>query len=106
MKSLLCLVALALTACQGLSLESKAEATYGTFVAAEQAGASLVQSSEVSDSVKAQIKSADAAAKPVADALLSAIVAYRADPKSADALQGALTVALPAITILATETAK
>jgi len=56
--------------------------------------------------VKAQIKSADAAAKPVADALLSAIVAYRADPKSADALQGALTVALPAITTLATETAK
>lgn len=99
-------LSLMLAACSGLSLASKADAAYGSFVASEQAGATLIQSPAVSDSVKAGIQAADAKAKPAADALLAAILAYRTSPANADALQHALDIALPAITTLATETAK
>lgn len=99
-----CTVALA--GCASLSLDSEATAAYGSFVVAEKAGAELIQSPEVPDGTKAKIKSADAKAKPVADALLGAIVECRRVQCDPATLQGALTAALPAITLLAMETAK
>lgn len=106
MKILLALSLFALTACAGLSFQGRADAAYGSFVAAETAGAELIQSPEVSDATKAKIKSADAKAKPVADALLAAIVECRRVDCDPTTLRDALAAALPAINTLALETAK
>lgn len=105
MKFLIALTLLTLTACSGMSLQSRAEATYGSFVVTEKSAAELIQSPNVPDSTKVKIQAADTAAKPVADALLAAILGYRVSPANADALQRALSVAIPAIATFAKETA-
>lgn len=99
-------ISIGIAGCQSLSLESKATATYGSFVVAEKVGAALIQSPNISDAVKSRIKAADANAKPGGDALLEAIIAHRANPLETDQLKHALDVARPAIITLSVETAK
>ncbi len=67
---------LSLMGCSGLNIESRAEATYGSFVALEQSAAQLMQSPDVSDALKTRLQQADAAAKPAAEALLAALLVY------------------------------
>lgn len=95
----------ALCACSTMSLEDRAAALYGTFVVAEQTGASLIQSNAVSDDIKLRIQAADADAKPVADALLSALVAFRKNRGNPDPLIRAIETSKGIITTLAVETA-
>lgn len=52
--------------------EQKAYALYGEFVVFEEAGAKLMQSTDVPVNVKAVIRDADSKAKPLADKLLDA----------------------------------
>lgn len=74
-------MSLLITGCAGMNPVSVAEtqqqnaaAYYGVFVALEEAGASLVESPDISDDVKDRIREADARAKPVADSLFDAML--------------------------------
>lgn len=102
LKTILVLAACAvLSACQGLTVEQKAEVAYGSFVTAEKAAAQAIASPEISDGVKHQIQVADTEAKPPADALEAALLAYRKNKDNADALTQALNIAAPAIAAFA-----
>lgn len=96
-----CFTALAVPGCSGLSMEQKAETIYGTFITAENSAAQVIGSPEISDTVKQKIQVADSKAKPVADALEAAILAYRKDQGNPDLLQKALDIAEPVITAFA-----
>jgi len=58
------------------TIDQKAYALYGTFMAFEEVGATIVQAPAVPEVVKAAIRKADRIAKPVADSLLSALKQY------------------------------
>ena len=91
-----------LTLCGCASTLPKAEAAYGTFVVSEQAAASLIQSPTVSNDTKQKIKAADAQAKPVADALFTALVSC-ATTSNCAAVAGALNAASASISTFAQE---
>lgn len=57
-------------------LEQRAYAVYGSFVIVEEQGAKVVMDPAVPQPVKAAIQTADAKAKPSADALLNALQQY------------------------------
>lgn len=82
-----CLLALSLfvghlSGCAGTPLSSgqdvsqRAYALYGTFVIVEEQGARLVQDTTVTSAIRHSIQTADAHAKPIADALASALRSY------------------------------
>jgi hypothetical protein len=58
------------------TVDAKAYALYGTFVAIEEQASVLVQSTATPIDVKIAIRKADSAVKPVADALLAASREY------------------------------
>lgn len=89
--------ALTMPGCSGMPIEQQAQALYGTFVTTEKAAQQAIQSPEISDAVKLKIQAADRDAKPAADALEAALLAYRKDKGNPDLLEKALSIAAPAI---------
>jgi hypothetical protein len=82
--TLLVVAAFALSACESLNpiaraqtVEQKAYAAYGQFLIVEEQAAAIVQEPSVPASAKQAVARADAAAKPVADKLLAAVLAVR-----------------------------
>lgn len=80
-----CVLALALTACATINpfkaatnLDQRAFASYGTFVVFEEQAAVAVQDPSIPANVKQALKTADARAKPAADALLASVKQYEA----------------------------
>lgn len=57
-------------------LDTRAYALYGTFVVFEEQAALIIKQPATPANVKAMIRSSDAAAKPVADALLVSVKEY------------------------------
>lgn len=90
-------VTVTLSGCASQSLLKQAETTYGSFAQAERIGAVVVSSPTYTDNIKLQIQKADAAAKPVADALYAAILNCRASSDQCKGVQGALSAATTAI---------
>ena len=73
--------------------EQRAYAVYGTFVIVEEQAARVVQDPSIPDEVKIVIRSADARAKPTADALAQAVRDYD-DASGALRGSGSTTVSL------------
>lgn len=94
---------LSFAGCAGSTLETRADAAYGSFVVAEQAAAQAIQSPAISDSVKLKIQKDEAAAKPLSDSLEAAILAYKQSPTAEGQLSQALDAAIAAINTLAAE---
>lgn len=103
MKLLIAFVLVGLVACTGMSLEQRAETAYGSYVAVEKTAAEAIQSPEVSDQTKLRIQQAARNAKPVADALLVALVSFRKNRNDSDELHRALMIAEPTLAAFAAE---
>lgn len=82
--------------------EQRAYAVYGTFVIVEEQAARAVQNPSIPDAVKVAIRSADARAKPTADALAQAVRDY--DDASGAIKAGGSTTA--SLTVAATNLQK
>lgn len=84
--------ALLLAACAVRTAETpaqKAFALYGTFVVAEEAAAALIADPALPAAVRQGIRTADAVAKPLADALMAAAREYARAAAELRALEGA-----------------
>lgn len=98
-------IALLLTACANLNVENQAVALYGTFSVAQDTALELMKSPEIDDMKKSRIQQADARAKPLADALLEALKAYREfhGPGQTNELKQQIGVSSKAIAALSEE---
>lgn len=65
-----------LAGCSGMTLESRANATYDSYVAAQRESAQLMNDPLISEQVKLRIQRVDRETKPIADTLYAAIASY------------------------------